>query len=284
MTFVATKTRVWTRVTPADGDLVDDEMDRLYENCNFLKAQLDEAINKQITLGCSTITDDLDELTEENGFVLSDGDDHLRSLLAPSLLAKLIKTVTSVTPVTDRVNCVAHGKNGGDLVKFGFTGGGITALTRYYVRNPTTDDFQISLTPSGSIIDLTSDQTGEMLIHVGWGFGNGSTTINVPDRRGIFSRGAGVHGSRSKAAGGNYDGGAGGYEGQDMGHAHWHRVVGTSAGALGQDSWSGAGTSYRGSGGVVVYEATTDGVNGPPRMGNETTSAWTADILKTRIF
>ncbi|WCL51432.1 phage tail protein [Leptospira sp. GIMC2001] len=250
------------------------------EDLLALQAQLDAAVNKQIPLGCSTITDDLDELTEQNGFVLSDGDDHLRSLLAPSLLAKLIKTVVSVTPGTDRVNSVAHGRTEGKLVKFGFTGGGITALTRYYVRNPTANDFQISLTPSGSIIDLTSDQTGEMLTHVGWGFGNGSTTINVPDRRGIISRGAGVHGSRAKAAGGNYDGGAPGFEGQDMfqnmtfADRYSDVVSNLGGGGSGNQAYPTTGTT----GSPLANGA------GTPRTGNETTGAWTGDTLKTRIF
>ncbi|MCE9500933.1 MAG: hypothetical protein K8R21_10610 [Leptospira sp.] len=41
MAFIATKTRTWNKSTPADGDLIDDEMDRIYENMNTLKDTLD---------------------------------------------------------------------------------------------------------------------------------------------------------------------------------------------------------------------------------------------------
>jgi hypothetical protein len=57
------------------------------------------------------------------------------------------------------------------------------------------------VTPSGSILDLTADATGNMMTNVSWGFGNGSTTINVPDERAMFGRGAGVHGTLLKANG-----------------------------------------------------------------------------------
>ena len=124
-----------------------------------------------------------------------------------------------------------------------------------------------------------------MLTHVGWGFGNGSTTINVPDRRGIISRGAGVHGSRAKAAGGNYDGGAPGHDGQDMSHAHLHEtLVTTSGGLTGYEAIGTAGNTATNNTQNIIGVSKSDGANGTPRMGNETTGAWTADILKTRIF
>ncbi|EMO61028.1 hypothetical protein LEP1GSC133_3740 [Leptospira borgpetersenii serovar Pomona str. 200901868] len=47
----------------------------------------------------------------------------------------------------------------------------------YYVRNPTTNDFQISLTATGSILDLTSSQTGDIITNVEYGFGDGSDYV-----------------------------------------------------------------------------------------------------------
>jgi hypothetical protein len=230
----------------------------------------------QVPLGGYT-PDDLDFLPTDR-FKPTNGNAIDRSLLAPELLSKLIRNVVSIDTSGNRVNLPSHGKSEGDLVKFAFSGGGITALAEYYVRNKTDNDFQISTGPATAIIDLTSDQTGEMLTHVRWGFGNGSTTINVPDRRGIYKRNAGVHGSRAKAAGGNYDGGPIGFEGQDMSHNHIHQSMGRAI-SVG----IGAGTSI-----ILdtVSQNSTSPVsngNGTPRMGNETTPAWVSENEKVRI-
>jgi hypothetical protein len=178
MTVVATKTIVWSQTTPNDGDFFEAEFNRIYSNTNDLQSQVTGISAKSISLGAFT-QDDFDFL-DSTSFPLADATAVLRADFNSSLLAKLLKNVTSLTPGTDRVNIVGHGLSDGQKVKFGFTGGGITALTEYYVRNKTTDDFQLSTTPSGGILDLTSDQTGEMLANVAWGFGNGSTTVNVP--------------------------------------------------------------------------------------------------------
>ncbi|EMO74115.1 hypothetical protein LEP1GSC127_2406, partial [Leptospira kirschneri str. 200801925] len=190
--------------------------------------------------------------------------------------------VTGIVAATDRINCTNHGCVEGQLVKFSFTGGGITALVNYYVRNPTISDFQISSTSTGSILDLTSSQTGEMITNIEYGFGDGSTTFNVPDRRGVFARGAGVHGTRAKAAGGNYDGGAVGYAGQDQFQEHAHFIQ------------NGFPNNYTpgptGGSGVVgtINKAITDyamayGSNGTPRTATETTPAFVAVKYKVRV-
>lgn len=63
---------------------------------------------------------------------------------------------------TDLVTRAAHGLVDGDRVYF--TGGtmptGLTASTRYFVRNSTLNTFQLSATPTGSIINFTSDGSG----------------------------------------------------------------------------------------------------------------------------
>ncbi|MGQ2843252.1 hypothetical protein ACT54I_03635, partial [Leptospira interrogans] len=146
---------------------------------------------------------------------------------------------------------------------------------------------QISSTATGSVLDLTSSQTGEMIINVEYGFVDGSTTYNIPDRRGIFARGAGVHGSRSKAAGGNYDGGAVGYAGNDMmpGHNHASSTVPNGAGGFGGSGGSGYAGGALGQVGinVAVGAPTSDGSNGTPRTGNETTPAYIAVKYKVRV-
>ncbi|EMO78550.1 hypothetical protein LEP1GSC126_0040 [Leptospira kirschneri str. 200801774] len=196
------------------------------------------------------------------------------------------RTVASITPATDRINVTAHGCVEGQLVKFSFTGGGITALTNYYVRNPTTNDFQISATATGAIIDLTSSQAGTMLVNAEYGFGDGSTTYNVPDRRGLFARNAGVHGTRNKMAGGNYDGGAVGYAGQDAipDHSHaftYNNVYGIGGGAGGY--WFGAGGTGVFYVNIAMYGPNANGANGTPRVSNETTPAYVAVKYKVRV-
>lgn len=287
-TFNPTKTRTWTKNTPADGDLLDDEIDRQYENDQYLKDRIDltdtNLTAAQVPLG-GIIEDNLDQVSllrfrEANAQAIS-------RVTFVNLWNLVHRTVSSITPATDRINVTSHGCIEGQLVKFAFTGGGVTALTKYYVRNPTTNDFQISLTSSGSIIDLTSSQTGDMIINVEYGFGDGSTTYNVPDRRGIFARGAGIHGSRAKAVNGNYDGGSVGFEGQDTFQGHFHRMFPRSYQGGATVAANSAAAETNGAGGSPSVLNTTlivsDGTNGTPRSGNETTPAYIAVKYKVRV-
>ncbi|MFA4793042.1 hypothetical protein [Leptospira kirschneri] len=281
--FNSAKTRVWSKSTPADGDLIDEEVDRQYENDQYLKDRIDLAesnfLATQIPLG-GIIEDNLN-ITSTSNFKDANGQSISRTSF--SALWNLVKrAITGIVPATDRISCTNHGCIEGQLIKFSFTGGGITALVNYYVRNPTTNDFQVSSASTGSILDLTSSQTGEMIINIEYGFGDGSTTFNIPDRRGIFARGAGVHGTRAKAAGGNYDGGSIGFAGQDQFQEHAHFVQ------------NGFPNNYTpgptGGSGVVgtINKAITDyamayGANGTPRVSNETTPAYVAVKYKVRI-
>ncbi|EJP05159.1 hypothetical protein J9305_04665 [Leptospira interrogans] len=285
--FNPAKTRIWSKNTPADGDLIDEEVDRQYENDQYLKDRIDLAesnfLATQIPLG-GIIEDNLN-ITSTSNFKEANGQSISR--ISFSVLWNLVKrSITGIVPTTDRISCANHGCIEGQLVKFSFTGGGVSALVNYYVRNPTTNDFQISSTATGSILDLTSSQTGEMIINVEYGFGDGSTTFNVPDRRGIFARGAGVHGARGKAAGGNYDGGAVGYAGNDMMFDHRHNFTYNNPfgiiGGVGSYWLSGGGTNA-GNTNLVILEPITDGVNGTPRTGNETTPAYIAVKYKVRV-
>ncbi|UOG39376.1 hypothetical protein MAL08_09000 [Leptospira noguchii] len=285
--FNPTKTRTWSKNTPADGDLIDDEIDRLYENDQYAKDRSDATdmniLNLLIPLG-SVIEDNLN-IAPTSIFKEANAQSIPRATF--STLWNLVhKTVTGIVPATDRISVNSHGLTEGQLVKFAFTGGGITALTNYYVRNPTTNDFQISVMVTGSILDLTSSQTGDMITNLEYGFGDGSTTFNVPDRRGIFVRGAGVHGTRTKAAGGNYDGGPVGYAGQDAMQDHRHNFTYNNVYGLiggGGSYWLGGGTTNSGNSNLQILEPMTDGVNGTPRRGNETTPAYVAVKYKVRV-
>ncbi|MGJ4717218.1 hypothetical protein ACQV5I_08805 [Leptospira interrogans] len=240
----------------------------------------EEATRQNDILGLTNLIVPLGGIVEDSLNILSssyfkDANAQVISRVTFSALWNLVRrNVTGIVAATDRISCTNHGCIEGQLVKFSFTGGGIAALTNYYVRNPTTNDFQISSTSTGSILDLTSSQTGEMITNIEYGFGDGSSTFNVPDRRGIFPRGAGIHGTRAKAAGGNYDGGAVGYAGQDLMFDHRHNFTYNNPfgliGGTGSYWLSGGGTNA-GNTNLVILEPITDGINGTPRRGNETT-------------
>lgn len=73
------------------------------------------------------------------------------------------KTAFTVTPGTDRVNVASHGLSNLDVVCFSTSGtlpAGLTAATPYYVRNVLSGSFQVSLTASGAIVDITDTGTG----------------------------------------------------------------------------------------------------------------------------
>ncbi|EMO81825.1 hypothetical protein LEP1GSC126_2074 [Leptospira kirschneri str. 200801774] len=286
--FNPVKTRTWSKNTPADGDLIDDEFDRQYENFQYLKDRIDSTdinlANFLIPIG-SIIEDGLN-LAPSANFKDANAQAISRNTFV-TLWNSVHRAITGIVPTTDRISCTNHGCIEGQLVKFSFTGGGITALVNYYVRNPTTNDFQVSSASTGSILDLTSSQTGEMIINIEYGFGDGSTTYNIPDRRGIFARGAGVHGTRAKAAGGNYDGGVVGYAGQDQFQAHWHLYNYNSL-QLAIGSGTFIDNTQGPSAGVPLTDrargAITDGTNGTPRTGNETTPAYVAVKYKVRVL
>ncbi|WP_061254517.1 hypothetical protein [Leptospira interrogans] len=240
----------------------------------------EEAARQSDILGLTNLIVPLGGIVEDSLNILSssyfkDANAQVISRVTFSALWNLVRrNVTGIVAATDRISCTNHGCIEGQLVKFSFTGGGITALTNYYVRNPTTNDFQISSTSTGSILDLTSSQTGEMIINIEYGFGDGSSTFNVPDRRGIFPRGAGIHGTRAKAAGGNYDGGAVGYAGQDRFQGFVINAIQSGGSAVMPGSAIGTGNP--------LYP-TSDGTNGTPRTGNETTPAYIAVKYKVRV-
>ncbi|UOG49607.1 hypothetical protein [Leptospira noguchii] len=282
--FNPVKTRTWSKNTPADGDLIDDEFDRQYENFQYLKDRIDSTdmnlANFLIPIG-SIIEDGLN-LAPSANFKDANAQAISRNTFV-TLWNSVHRVITGIVSATDRISCTSHGCVEGQLVKFSFTGGGVAALVNYYVRNPTTNDFQISATATGSIVDLTSSQTGDMITNIEYGFGDGSTTYNVPDRRGIFARGAGVHGTRAKAAGGNYDGGPVGFAGQDQMHGHRHAFVGlNNSSAAAPNPPPGSGGTYMMNN--AVYDPIADGTNGTPRSGNETTPAYVAVKYKVRVL
>lgn len=73
----------------------------------------------------------------------------------------LVQDNATVTASTDRITAAAHGLSDGDLVVFAdiVTVTALVEGAKYYVRNATTDDFQVSATRGGAVLALDADGT-----------------------------------------------------------------------------------------------------------------------------
>lgn len=101
---------------------------------------------------------------------LTAGDEYLVELYprtgnatSDDTLASGLTAAFTVTTGTDTIDAVAHGLADGARVRFTTTDtlpAGLKLLVSYFVRNKTDDDFQVSLTAAGSIIDITSAGSG----------------------------------------------------------------------------------------------------------------------------
>lgn len=105
-----------------------------------------------------------------------------------------------------------------------------------------------------------------------YGVGDGSTTFNLPDARGIFVRGAGSQIISSKG----YTGTRGTTE-NDQFQGHYHSLTNTYS-LVTSGAGAGANAQAGNSGSVVVnppvvQAPTNDGTNGIPRVGSETRPA-----------
>ena len=78
--------------------------------------------------------------------------------------------ITSFTNATERVNLNSHGLANGTPIMLTNSGGalptGLSEQTRYFVVNQTTNDFQLSLRPGGSVVTFSSDGTGTSSYHL----------------------------------------------------------------------------------------------------------------------
>ncbi len=97
-----------------------------------------------------------------------------------------------------------------------------------------------------------------------YGAGDGSTTFNLPDFRGVFPKGAGTtNRTAGKDASGNFYAGVLGTYSQDkmQGHKHNATYLNNTLGAI------SGGNVYSG---VISGSPITDGTNGTPRTGHTT--------------
>lgn len=128
----------------------------------------------------------------------------------------------------------------------------------------------------GTAINRTTYASLFAIISTTYGAGNGSTTFNVPDFRGVFPKG---HGTTNRAAGkdanDNYYVGTIGTYTQDKLQGHKHSMAGNTGGTAqyvapnGAFAATGAGTAlqyYT----LAVSFPTADGDNGTPRTGGTT--------------
>lgn len=107
-------------------------------------------------------------------------------------------TVTIASPAV--FTATAHGLSIGNRIRFTTTGGlpsGLAINTDYYIiaTGFGTNAFEVSLSPGGTAVNTTGSQSGvQTWFYAPHGHGDGSTTFNVPDRRGraIVGSGSGV--------------------------------------------------------------------------------------------
>lgn len=120
------------------------------------------------------------------------------------------------------------------------------------------------LLADGTAISRTTYAALFALIGTTYGAGNGTTTFNLPDTRGVFIRGNG-----SQTIGGKVYTGTRGTTEQDQFQGHWH-LAGNGLGGTN----SGGGQPFTGTGNNSGVGAPAgDGVNGAPRTGSETRPA-----------
>lgn len=89
-------------------------------------------------------------------------------------------TVTFSSGTPGKVNRAGHGLAANTVVSFTTSGtlpSGIAANTSYFVRNPGTNDFEISLTSGGTSINLTNTGSGTHKVIYAVAGGNGNTVI-----------------------------------------------------------------------------------------------------------
>jgi len=115
-----------------------------------------------------------------------------------------------------------------------------------------------------------------------YGAGDGSTTFNLPDARGLVMVGAGAHGTMTRANGAAYNGGTVGASRNDQMQGHWHRQLISGAGSISLVSPSQSPCAVKNDlaqDDQNVTAATTDGTNGTPRTGDETRPAEIAVLV-----
>lgn len=159
-----------------------------------------------------------------------------------------------------------HNFVGGERIRLSTNGAlptGLSTTVDYYVIYVSANTFYVSTTFNGGVVNTTGTQSGTHTYTQSlYGLGDGSTTFNVPDFRGLFPRGA-------DAGRGIDTGRTVGSEQMDMFQGHYHEMRNANytiyfGGAGNATGGSSLSFDQVGIGGPVT------GANGTVRFGNET--------------
>ena len=131
----------------------------------------------------------------------------------------------------------------------------------------------------GSAVSRTTYADLFAVVSTTYGVGNGSTTFNLPDARGLVMVGAGAHGTMTRANGTAYNGGTLGATRNDQFQGHWHNIYRDAPGAAVQVGVASLAAGVTTVTAPQVKEAISDGTNGTPRTGDETRPAEIAVLV-----
>ena len=228
------------------------------------------------------------------GFLACDGTSYSRTTYADlyAVVCENRGTVTMTIASPCVVTLAAHGLQAGDAFFFETTGAlptNVSANTQYFVLSTglTTDTFRFAATAGGSAINSSGSQSGVHNLRMCQHGIADASTFRVPDMRGLFPRGAGAHGTMTKAAGGAFDGGSVGSTSNDSMQGHYHDwYVGNTTSSFGHTdnnnqiapADNAGGRKLQSDGTVTgskdqIAAPKSDGTNGTPRTGNETKPA-----------
>jgi len=163
-----------------------------------------------------------------------------------------------------KVNTITNAAGtGAPSFTYGLTGPGVSGMIAAFARTTAPTGW---LACNGSAVSRTTYANLFAAIGTTYGVGDGSTTFNLPDCRGVFLRG---HGSQT-ISGIVYTGSQGTTQG-DLMQGHFHSASSNNSIVVGSTPIAG-GPNF-GLGAVTVGSPTNDGANGTPRTGSETRPA-----------
>lgn len=174
-------------------------------------------------------------------------------------------TVTIASPAV--VTKTAHGFTGGERLRLSTTGTlptGLDTTTDYFVWYIDANTFRLQTMTdvlAGTFVNTTGTQGGTQSYQRSlWGLGNGTTTFNVPDLRGVFDRAwddaRGIDSSRAIAS-----------LQRDAMQGHYHSTIINATAGVGYGASGNQAVLNNGS--YITGAAVTDGTNGTPRVAAE---------------